>query len=390
MNKYINIDRRTLLFGCTGALVGCGGGSFNRFYTYDSIDLENRLNTDISFTLQINGKGLLFNSSQLIHEIQTTLDEKNRGLPYKIWVWLLNNSYHCEPFTGEYWVHTPYIFANSIGFGFCDDVASVMAILINDTGGEARVWSLSGHVVPEVKLSGRWEIYDPDLGVVYIDSAGRLMDYNSIVSRFDREYFISNLRMDYTSDILQNILKATGVNTSTPTVKTEIIGYSDLVKNIYQTVGDNYVDDNYLGGFVPNIYPERLTIPGNSIIRIHGSTYGSLNSMYDSRIPEYGLMDLEIKPHTVGSVNIPLYLLSVQGSGSVVINNKKYDIPNTELTSILNSRSSYYQNFKLKSTDQGLKLRFMLNSTRYNLKSLSEVILDAESSKYLKIIFNST
>ncbi len=389
INKYINIDRRALLLGFTGVLVGCGGGSLNSIKNYEYIDLVNNLNIDISFTLEINGKGLLFSSSQVIQEIQTTLDENNRGLPYKIWVWLLNNRYHFDPFTSERWAHTPYIFANSIGFGYCDDVAAVMAILINDIGGEARIWSLSGHVVPEVKLSGRWEIYDPDLGVVYIDSAGRLMDYNLIVSRFDSKYFASNLYVENSSDIRQNILKANGINPSTSIVKTEIYGYSDDVKNLYQSTNDNYVENFYLEGFITNIYPEKLTIPGNSVIRIHGRTYSSLNSMYNTLIPKYGLMSLEIKPHTEGSVNIPLYLLSVQGNGSIIINNKKYEIPGAELVSVINSRLLYNQNFQIKSTDQGLKLIFMLNSTRFNLESLGGVILDVESSKYFNIISKS-
>jgi hypothetical protein len=41
-------------------------------------------------------------------------------------------------------------------------------------GYTARVWQLEGHVVGEVLINGRWEMYDPDLKVYYFNASGQI------------------------------------------------------------------------------------------------------------------------------------------------------------------------------------------------------------------------
>ena len=80
---------------------------------------------------------------------------------------LNTNSYHYFTVSAALWLHSPALFLNSLGVGWCDDRAAVVHHLLAEMGYTARLWSLQGHVVPEVLINGRWEVWDTDLGVYY-------------------------------------------------------------------------------------------------------------------------------------------------------------------------------------------------------------------------------
>ena len=319
----------------------------------------------------------------------TFLDYGGRGIGYKVWAWLINNKYHNAPFTSERWAHTPYIFSNSLGFGYCDDVAAVTAHIINNLGGEARVWTLNGHIVPEIWANGQWEIYDPDLGIVYIDSASKVMGYESIALYFDEEYFMTNLQLDQVADLRAIVLNHESIDFSFSNGQSKLHGYSNLVRDIYKSVDDNFVADYYLHGVVKNLYPSNLIVPKGATLKIHSTKYLDLQSMYGTPIPEYGIIEITIMPHTEGWLNIPLYMLSISGSGMVSLGDKTYNIPSDEFTAMLESRSIYFQNFYITALTDGLRLNFLVNSTRFRLNRLRRVTVDANSSAFFSIKYGA-
>ncbi|MGE3600168.1 MAG: hypothetical protein AB7N70_31965 [Dehalococcoidia bacterium] len=87
-------------------------------------------------------------------------------------------------------------------------------------GYEARVWGLSGHVVPEILVDGRWQMFDPDLAVYYKDESGAVAGVEDIVSRPD-------LITQPQSPIFA------GSNYVFP--------YSTTVRDIYATTADNFL-----------------------------------------------------------------------------------------------------------------------------------------------------
>lgn len=115
-----------------------------------SISVINETNNLFSFSFDLNGKAFLSDSLHLVDEILQINDDKNLGFPYQTWKYLINNSYHYIPLTSEIWLHNPFVFLNSIGSGFCDDVSSVFLQIMGFKNYPARVWALNGHVVPEV------------------------------------------------------------------------------------------------------------------------------------------------------------------------------------------------------------------------------------------------
>src|SRR5207302_639262 len=93
-------------------------------------------------------------------------------LQRKVWRFIRDNRYHFEAVTGAPWFESPGLFFNSAGFGYCDDSAALFYHLMTGLGYPARVWGLSGHVVAEVRVNDRWELWDPDLEAYYLNRAG--------------------------------------------------------------------------------------------------------------------------------------------------------------------------------------------------------------------------
>jgi len=94
--------------------------------------------------------------------------EKERA--ERLWAFLVSHRFHSEPAHSRAESHDPIKLLNVYGYGFCDDAATVYAALARSLGLEARVWGLSGHVVPEVRYGGAWHMYDPDHEAYYLDA----------------------------------------------------------------------------------------------------------------------------------------------------------------------------------------------------------------------------
>jgi hypothetical protein len=88
------------------------------------------------------------------------------------WRYVSETTQHASPLTGGTFLHRPELFLRSVGAGFCDDRASVLHWIWRALGYNARVMALNGHVVAEVMVGGRWEMYDPDYGIYYLDRKG--------------------------------------------------------------------------------------------------------------------------------------------------------------------------------------------------------------------------
>ncbi|MCW5620267.1 MAG: hypothetical protein KIS79_04080 [Burkholderiales bacterium] len=90
---------------------------------------------------------------------------------------------------------------------------------------EVRVWTLNGHVVPEVKVDGRWEMYDSDTGIIYYNDSNQIAGVEELMTdptliRATRGY-----------------IRATKLDDAFP--------FSDELAGIYSSVEDNQVMDGY-------------------------------------------------------------------------------------------------------------------------------------------------
>lgn len=102
-------------------------------------------------------------------------------LALRLWEFLVGARVHGDPASDREDLHDPVRMLNVFGYGFCDDAATVYALMAEELGLESRVWWLSGHVVPEVMIDGQWAMLDPDGETYYRDPAsGRIAGVEQI------------------------------------------------------------------------------------------------------------------------------------------------------------------------------------------------------------------
>jgi hypothetical protein len=148
-----------------------------------AIELSNVSGTPVTFRLRHNGHEVLRNLEDAVREIEA-LAARYPGQPVEehLWRYVMDGTYHWYPVTAEFWAHDPITILNSIGYGFCDDVAATLAALGSKMGYRTEVWDLYGHVVPEIEVDGAWKMLDPDLRVHYRDANGLTVGVAELVA----------------------------------------------------------------------------------------------------------------------------------------------------------------------------------------------------------------
>jgi Transglutaminase-like superfamily len=180
-----SLTRRRLLSagvaGLTGTLLSaCGGGDEEASSASGSsarlsaVVIANHASEAIHFNLELNGRSFFCNDGDVLRAIGVQRTGTNDlDVAMAVWRFVLENRYHHEPYSPRAWAHAPALFFNSIGFGLCDDAASLFWALATHAGLESRVWFLNGHLVAEALIDGRWVVFDSDLEAYYLDRSGR-------------------------------------------------------------------------------------------------------------------------------------------------------------------------------------------------------------------------
>ncbi|MBI4622953.1 MAG: transglutaminase domain-containing protein, partial [Verrucomicrobia bacterium] len=118
-----------------------------------------------------NGRRNWFSTADILAGIVTPgMSDRDKALA--IWRFLVDNRYHDAPAHQDIEMHDPVRFLNVYGYGFCDDSATNFMVLAGQAGLKARVWGLSGHVVPEAWFEGGWRMLDPDGKIYYLEDDG--------------------------------------------------------------------------------------------------------------------------------------------------------------------------------------------------------------------------
>lgn len=122
--------------------------------------------------LVANGRRNWFSSADILAGlIIPGMSDREKAVA--IWRFLVDSRYHDAPAHKDIEMHDPVRFLNVYGYGFCDDSAVNFMVLAEQAGLKARVWGLSGHVVPEAFFEGGWRMLDPDGQVYYLEDDGR-------------------------------------------------------------------------------------------------------------------------------------------------------------------------------------------------------------------------
>ena len=242
--------------------------------------------TPVSFQMNLNDS-LFSSQNDLINAIVSSKDDyENEPVQRKVWRFVRDNRYHWGPLTGSLWNHDPTLFFNSIGFGLCDDSASLYYHSMTALGFTARVWGLSGHVVPEVFIDGRWEMYDPDLEVYYYNTSGNVVG-------------VEDLEQD--SGLITNPINP---------VNNNALPYSSTVADIYATLNDNQIAPWYYTNPVQD-YLLQFQVPPLGAFEFPGIFASPLSNLYSNSTPKYTNARLIIPNGSPFDVEIPLVVHAI-------------------------------------------------------------------------------
>jgi hypothetical protein len=190
----------------------------------------------------LTDEGYDFSSTErLVASMESVISEQS-DLQVALELWYLMQTYfmHAGPPTGDAAFHDPAFAISAFGYGLCDDSAYIIQNLATLAGLEARVWALSGHLIPEVDIDGGGHmIIDADAGwwINETDDFG------------DAEYLINASVADVIAD--SSLLKS-----SNPS-------YDDLVWSLYASTEDNSVHKQ-----TPPSYDMSLVLGRDDFVRL--------------------------------------------------------------------------------------------------------------------------
>ena len=306
------------------------------------------------FFLDVNGSMFQGSRARILEKIRKLPDlVPGEPLPQKIWRTMASHTIRGATLTADSWVHDPALVMNSIGFVYCDDVASAFGHLASQAGLQSRVWTLGGHVVPELQEGGRWHMYDPDEGVFYVDEALNIAGVEELAAE----------PALITTPIEQHVVERP---TATP--------YSAEVAEIYRTTQDNVVLSQYTKPVASNSSP--MFLPPGSRFQLGGHwAPAPKDSSSGTTVPDYANARLIVPAGWIGRVTEPLVLVDVRGEGTIQLESTTYTLGSAELSARLADLSKGPVPVDIKSSQADITLVYLINPlvTRFNDSNLIEL-----------------
>lgn len=321
--------------------------------------LENLGKDSATFKMKFNG--ISFWSDEDIIKYITSMKPEYVGEPFyrKTWRFVSDFRFYFEPFTDQVWQHYPPLFFSSLGFGYCDDSSALFANILKQAGWYTRIWGLEGHVVPEVWVNGRWEMYDPDSKLYYFNKEGNIAGVEELVCN-------PTLITDPINPILDP--------------DTDTLAYSQIVAELYSTKNDNQLV----------YYPEhpqpqlQFALPAKGKLYFPAVFSPNLISVYGNLVPSYSNMKLAVPSGWTGEIDIPLVIQSITGNGIVSIQGQSFDIQSNDLKNFLDDRTRFIHQVNIVSNIGDVEIIYLLNPKIFTLKFINTLVVEGTNIDKLK------
>ena len=237
-----------------------------------SWSIRNTSDRDIRFNLTVNDK-FWRSRQQMIDEIARQNND-NQTFVIRAAEWVHRYSRNISPLSADNWIHSPELFINSLGLGYCDDRAAVLVSLWQAYGLRTRMWNLQGHVVPEVMVNGKWQLHDPDMGVFMLGDDLQICSVADVAAGCARYYEIDGQR--HPIDTIQRSL---------------------LLIDKYVSTADNQLSDWYHASELQ--VDSLFRLPPAASIHCCNTRPGA---------PQAYLLELRLPPASQGVLSVPLVL----------------------------------------------------------------------------------
>lgn len=310
------------------------------------------------FTISMDGMQLMSED-----EINNTIDSlygdsinKNE----KVWRFVSEYTLHLDYIIGKSWLFDPVLLINS-GGSLCGFRAAAMTNLLTRKGIFARSWDLNGHVITEVLNKGSWQVFDPDLGVVYRNAKGEIYSYD---------------------ELCQNPSLITQ-----PIAITSILDVCDSIQATSERTARKYssTDDNV---FFHSSSPEKIqdkqwvfTLPPGAVLSFPVS-----DTMTDNK---KSLAVLRVPPKWTGKIQMPLYPYDHSQGATLFVGNGSPGASNEEWILFMSGIDEYDGNIDVKNNPNGLIIRFYINPIIYMPNPINNIHLEGMHASKVNVILRT-
>lgn len=327
----------------------CGCQRDKRLFKSYSIQLSDSLNTiqftnengfPVTFSLKINEQFPLDwnNIKALVEEMAPAGISPSEAA----WRSVVRGSFTTQhPYTAENWQHEPLLFLNSIGGGFCDDRASVLAKVWNKLGYSSRVIGLGGHVVPEVLNNDKWQLFDPDFEIYFSDSNDTVLSEKELENNSQRFFSVSD------NNFLNPIFQSKNP-------------LSESIADLYATKENN--KDETAWHLAYQNHPQYFVLPSQSALKF----------VFDK---ESGLTNVLVVLDTSskGVLRVPLVPFSACGELEAIIGSTYLVLDTSDYRF---SRNSFIESINIKKVKQKTTIRYLVNPKLHFLSEENTVRLN--------------
>lgn len=335
------------------------------------IEIENTSSAAVDFSLSHNDKRLLTSIFEMLEDVGNQSDDV-AGEPFerKLWRYLRDNVYHNSPLSSEAFLHEPLLLINSIGWGFCDDVATVYMHLARAAGKTSRVWYIEGHVVPEVQIEGIWSVYDPDLAVYYTDAEAKVL---GVMDLSANPSWVSSPAAPLFPDY-QNYA-----------------GYSSDVAQMYATTANNSLADDVVPYLMEPQSPQSglISIPAGAKLSYPGK-WSAVPTGTDSisrvEVPAYANMKLELPSGFTGTIRLPLQLVQISGTGQIRLDGTTFTLGSAQLADYLARPTLATVTLEITQSSSRIELYMLINPLRFGRGPSDEIRVTGKDVWALRVV----
>lgn len=273
--------------------------------SHQFISIKNIQDKSILIDIDINGSFAL--SLEVL--VEKILDEGEEGEEdlIKAWRYVAYHLTFDEPVSQKLMYNDPLLIYNSIGYGFCDDFATLLCSIYRQMGYESRVVNINDHVVTEVKKDNKWQMFDAMHYVYYFNKNGQIASVDELYN--DTSLITSPSRkIDYE------------VFTNKENYFYIINRYSDLNSKRYTQRKPEVFN------FSTNLLEAHIDLPPQVTIEFPVvSTMKDVRvSLHDSSVYEQQKYIKYILPKGFqGTLKTPFLISSIQGDAEIELNHNK-------------------------------------------------------------------
>lgn len=322
-----------------------------------AVTLHNEADREVAFDFKHNGFPTLGSDEQMVEYVRAMAPVfPNEPFERKLWRFIRNSTYHWAPLSADQWIGDPWLVVSSLGWGFCGEVAATYVRLARAAGYEARVYGLTGHVVPEIKIGERWQMFDPDMALYYRTRSGEIAGVDDLVAD-------PTLITQPTAPVLDT--------------EANPLPYSELIASFYASTANNYIADWVFLTPQPTPRPPLTLPPGARFVYPGAWTERPIG--YDGEtpydVPAFVQGSLTIPSGWTGALPLPWRLAAVQGEGRVRLAGQELEVGSPELAEALRTNPLEYDRVEILEAHSPLRIVMFMNSLRYHLQPSNDLEL---------------